>query len=241
MKIFWVPIAAFFLLLGCGGGGGSQSPIPTPVIPPAISNLQYSPQSESIFSLGGQQPITVSWSFQYSSNSSNIETWTLAITDTQGNTSTSTAAFPFSGANGTASGTIVPDNSTAGTIKFSIYVVDKNGNKSNTITGDFIVTPGPQISTLWGPGSAAGWCGITVAPIFTGGTGVIQAFDTNGGLISSSPLSSGETKGYVFSVMVNGVYVTFRTLTITITAPSGDHVSYTQSFAPSGAPRLCGS
>ena len=228
---------SFIGVIGCSGGSSSAPP---PPVPPSISNLQYSPQNEAIATLGGPAPISVPWSFQYSANSSTISTWTLTTIDVAGHLNIATAPFPFPGASGTASGTISPDNSVAGTLNFSIYLTDNSGATSNTLNGIFNIVSGPSISTLWGSGSYAGYCGFTMVPIFTGGMGVISAYTTSGILISSTPINSGGSFGHVFAVLVNNTIVYIGKVTLVVTPISGSPVSYTQQVGPSGSPSLCG-
>jgi hypothetical protein len=138
---------------GGGGDGGGSSPVDST---PSISNLQFFPNTA--LQNDGNGTLTVIGTFDFTDQGKDIAT--LYIVSFDG----STLSAPIEGVSGEASGTIQGtlevDTTTVGQFSFELYVTDSAGNKSNTLTGTFVVTVNdtgshwsvqtlPTSSSLW--------------------------------------------------------------------------------------------
>lgn len=138
---------------GGGGDGGGSSPVDST---PSISNLQFSPTTALQYD--GNGTLTVMGTFDFTDQGKDIAT--LYIVSFDG----STLSSPIEGVSGAASrtiqGTLEVDTTAVGQFSFELYVTDSAGNKSNTLTGTFVVNVNdtgsrwsvqtlPTSSSLW--------------------------------------------------------------------------------------------
>lgn len=118
-------------LAACGGGGGSGSGGGQG---PVISNLRFSPTNAKATT----SDVSVNGSIEFNST---VDLVSLRLTDSRGVDNT----LALSGLEGvrsstlTASAQISPGNP-AGPYTFSVWVIDKNGNASNKLTGTVTLT-----------------------------------------------------------------------------------------------------
>jgi len=121
-----------FVISACGGGGGGGGSTGSA---PTIANLQYAP--ESALQYDGEGTTAVNGSFSFTDPDGDLASVTL--TTSQG----STLTMPISGASGITSGTVSAsvevDTSVVGHYTFSCYVTDRQGNRSNSLSGSFEV------------------------------------------------------------------------------------------------------
>lgn len=118
------------LLTGCGG---EVTKINTSALP-AISNLSISPESATQFQGGGA--VTIEANFDYEDLDGDISILNLK-------TPLGSQNIPLEGISGKRVGkitgkTIFPTN-VKGSFPYEIYVLDSKGNKSNVLSGFFVV------------------------------------------------------------------------------------------------------
>ena len=126
------------LFVSCGaGGGGSSDSSGSGGTAPVISNLSYSPAS--VIKDFGDGAISISGTVGFVDADGDISTITIA----DSGSSTGTDAS-ISGASGVTAGTLDVATSyftsTAGSFPFDVWITDAAGNKSNVLTGSFLVS-----------------------------------------------------------------------------------------------------
>jgi hypothetical protein len=127
-------------LSACGGGGGGGGSS-TPLTPPSISNLAYTPTSVPV-SLAGN--FTVNGTLNFADSGGDVASLTVRITDA-GGAQISTVTQNIAGAGGqttgTLSGAFQVTAATVGTYTIHVTVADNRGSQSNELTGPFQVLP----------------------------------------------------------------------------------------------------
>ena len=137
-----IVLVLMFLLIGCGGGSGSSVTGPsTKGSAPIISSLYYSPATASYLQGGGA--VTVYVYVDYIDADGDIDiisTYGLQLDGVTIKTTTST----LSGMSGRTSGTMallgVLPSVTRGTLTYTGWVTDKQGNDSNKLTATFVIS-----------------------------------------------------------------------------------------------------
>jgi chitinase len=146
IHISFIAILGFVSIIALGGCGGDDSSgnnngTNQTSSAPVISDLILSPTSAIMGSGGGQ--VSVTHSFYFVDNDSNVSTVTLSIFDSNNNL-LFTNTNPIEGISGENSGTIQggisADTSIAGEFTFEFYLTDETNLQSNVIEGSFIVT-----------------------------------------------------------------------------------------------------
>jgi len=119
-------------IVASGGGGGGSSPLDST---PIISNLQFSPNAALQYD--GNGTLTLMGTFDFADQGKDIAILHIVSSDGE------ILSAPIEGVSGEASGTIEGtlevDTTTIGQFGFELYVTDTAGNKSNTLTGTFVV------------------------------------------------------------------------------------------------------
>jgi hypothetical protein len=153
----WIRIGVAFVtvaLTACGGGGGgggdgggSGSGVGHA---PAISNLQYSPDSSFVNNGGGT--VFVNASVDFSDADGDLVSYALDIYDSS-NVLVDSLSGATAGVAGITAGTVNAALSVNTTVaddyKFLLYLTDASGNESNQLTGGFpIYGPVQTTSTL---------------------------------------------------------------------------------------------
>lgn len=119
-------------LAACGGGGGGGS---SPDSTPVLSNLRYAPNSALQFDSAGRTAISGTFDFRDPDG----DLASLTLTTSQGDNLTA----PISGVPGQTSGSIdgvvEVDTRVIGRYTFAVYVTDRRGNRSNSLSGTFDV------------------------------------------------------------------------------------------------------
>ena len=135
-----IVIAASALLTACGGGDGgghSQSP-------PQISNFTFVP---ALLYVGSELPFN--GSFDFTDPNGDLASATLEILDSTGALLQS-ETIPISGVSGLKSGSIEGmvegDTSTAGTFTVRVYVMDRAGLRSNTLSASLRINEFPWVA-----------------------------------------------------------------------------------------------
>lgn len=133
-------VAVSTLLTACGGGDGdgvSQQP-------PQISNFTFIPTALYVDTI---QPFQ--GSFDFTDPNGDLASATLEILSSTG-TLLQTETIPISGVSGMKSGSIEGevdgDTSTAGTFTVRVYVTDRAGLRSNTLTASIRITEFPWVA-----------------------------------------------------------------------------------------------
>lgn len=125
-------LLAFFI--GCGGQTEN-----TPHTP-AISNLDYSPKWALVGTGGGF--VVVNGLFDFSDPGADLDTMTLTIKNSHGSIlsmTTTKISYAYGLRNGLVSVSVTASTATAQSTLFEVYVTDKAGLRSNTLTGLFSV------------------------------------------------------------------------------------------------------
>ncbi|MBI3584821.1 MAG: hypothetical protein HY096_12870 [Nitrospinae bacterium] len=136
-----IVLVLIFLLIGCGGGSGSSATAPSNKgSAPIISNLYYSPATASYLQGGGA--VTVYAYLDYIDADGDIDTgssYGLQLDGVTIKTTTSTLSNMSGKTSGTMSLVSAIPTLTRGTLTYTVWVTDKQGNNSNQVTATFTV------------------------------------------------------------------------------------------------------
>ncbi len=141
--IFYSIIGLLIVLISisCGGGGGGGSAPATTTHVPAISNLQYSPQTAT--QNQSDASVSVTGTINFTDQGGDIATLTINKYDSTGNL-LFTDTIPVQNISGVVSGSIritgSIDTARVANYIFEVYVTDLIGNISNKLSGPFSVT-----------------------------------------------------------------------------------------------------
>lgn len=137
-----ITLVLIFLLIGCGGGSGSSATAPsTKGSAPVISNLYCSPATANYLQGGGAVTVYVYLNFiDADGDIETISTYGLQLDGVTIKTTTSTLSNMDGKTSGTITGVSAIPTLTRGTLTYTGWVTDKQGNKSNELTTTFTIS-----------------------------------------------------------------------------------------------------
>ena len=139
-------LLAALIEAACSGGGGGDGG-PRPGTAPTISNLSYAPSAVYVGAGGGTQ--VVAGQFNFLDPDGDLSSATLAVIDGTG-TVLSTTTTPIAGSlgqtSGTISGQVSVGTASAGTFSIRVSVTDRDGLRSNELSGNFRIAPFPWVT-----------------------------------------------------------------------------------------------
>jgi len=136
-----IVLVLIFLLIGCGGGSGSSATAPSNKgSAPIISSLYYSPATASYLEGGGAVTVYVYLDFiDADGDIDTISSYGLQLDGVTIKTTTSTLSNMSGKTSGTITGISAIPTVTRGTLTYTGWVTDKQGNESNKLTATFVI------------------------------------------------------------------------------------------------------